>query len=251
MSGKSKNNVIFIISSLLIIIIFSASQIICCTNLTGDFLKNNNKNNSPHESNDLGYLAGEEISLPEPDLDGNISLEEAMSKRRSIRIFTSREIEIKKISQLMWAAQGITKNPEGYRTAPSAGALYPIEVFLSRKDGIFHYKPEKNKLLKLKKDDLRQSIYKACLSQKAVAEADVIIIITAVYERTTLKYGERGIRYVHLEAGHVCQNILLEATVLDLGAVPIGAFDDTRINEITGLPPYHIPLYIIPVGYPE
>ena len=90
---------------------------------------------------------------------------------------------------------------------------------------------------------------KASLSQKSVSEAPVDIVITAIYERTTVKYGNRGIRYVHMEAGHACQNILIEAAALELGAVPIGAFSDTEVQKVLGLPKDYIPLYVVPVGY--
>ena len=208
------------------------------------------ENNNTMES-DIKYISGEEVSLPEPALSGTVSLEESLFKRRSIRDFRNKEIEIEKISQLLWAAQGITKENSGFRTAPSAGALYPLDIFVIKKDGLFHYIPAENILMKMNKDDLRQRLYEACLYQSSVAEADINFVITAVYDRTTVKYGERGIRYVHLEAGHACQNILLEAVALGLGAVPIGAFEDSKINAIMKLKEDYVPLYVIPVGYPE
>ncbi len=210
------------------------------------FLEENNVINQ-----ELEYISGEEVLLPEPDLEGLVSLEEALFGRRSIRDFEDRDIEIQKISQLLWAAQGITKKSRGFRTAPSAGALYPLDVFIFKKDGLFHYIPAENVLMMMNREDLRERLYEACLYQGAVAECDINIVITAVYERTTAKYGERGIRYVHLEAGHACQNILLEAVALELGAVPIGAFEDSKIIELMKLPDGYVPLYVIPVGYPE
>lgn len=151
----------------------------------------------------------------------------------------------------MWAAQGISRKSTGFRTAPSAGALYPLEIFLVKSDGVFHYIPDGHKLVKLDSDDLRSNLMKACLFQSFVAEAPVDIVITAIYERTTIKYGKRGIRYVHLEAGHACQNILLQAIALGLGAVSVGAFNDSYIQKLLKLPNDYIPLYVVPAGYPE
>lgn len=194
---------------------------------------------------------GEEIMLPQPKLESTVSLEEAINGRRSIRSFSSEELSLDEISQLLWAAQGISQKSTGFRTTPSAGALYPLEIFLVKSDGVFHYIPDGHKLVKLDSDDLRSNLMKACLFQSFVAEAPVDIIITAIYERTTIKYGKRGIRYVHLEAGHACQNILLQATALGLGAVSVGAFDDSYIQKLLKLPNDYIPLYVVPTGYPE
>jgi len=203
------------------------------------------------KNKEIKYLEGEEIMLPEPRLKSDFSLEEALTKRRSIRDFIDKEIEIEKISQLLWAAQGITEKSTGGRTAPSAGALYPMELFIVMKDGTCHYIPEEHKLMKISSEDLRQKLSAACIFQQSVSDAACDIVITAIYERTTIKYGERGVRYVHLEAGHVCQNILLTAVTLDLGAVPIGAFDDSAVQKLLNLPSHYVPLYVIPVGYPE
>jgi SagB-type dehydrogenase family enzyme len=200
---------------------------------------------------EIKYLEGEEIMLPEPRLKSDFSLEEAMAKRRSIRDFTGKGIEIEKISQLLWAAQGITEKSSGKRTAPSAGALYPMELFIVMKDGTYHYVPEEHKLMKISSEDLRQKLSAACIFQQSVSDAAIDIVLTAIYERTTIKYGERGIRYVHMEAGHVCQNILLTSVSLGLGAVPIGAFDDSSVQKLLNLPSHYMPLYVIPVGYPE
>lgn len=192
---------------------------------------------------------GEEIMLPEPRQKSNISLEEALNNRRSKRQFQARDLKLEDISQILWAAQGITEMSTGFRTAPSAGALYPLELFVVKSDGLFNYIPKGHKLKKLSSSDLRSELMKASLFQKSISEAPVDIVIMAIYERTTLKYGNRGIRYVHMEAGHACQNILLEATALGLGAVPIGAFSDTDVQKVLNLPEDYIPLYVIPVGY--
>jgi SagB-type dehydrogenase family enzyme len=192
---------------------------------------------------------GEEVILPKPRLKSNISLEEALNNRRSVRQFKSVDLKLEDISQILWAAQGITEISTGFRTAPSAGALYPLELFIVKSDGLFHYVPEGHKLKKLSSSDLRSELMKASLSQKSVSEAPVDIVITAIFERTTVKYGDRGVRYIYMEAGHACQNILIEAVVLELGAVPIGAFSDTDVQKVLGLPKDYTPLYVVPVGY--
>lgn len=202
-------------------------------------------------NNGLSSLEGEEIMLPEPDLDSDFSLAEAMGKRRSVRNFSGRELELDQISQILWAAQGITQRTTGYRTTPSAGALYPLEIFLVKSDGAFHYEPEEHKLEKLLSEDLREKLAEGSLFQGFIAIAPASIIITAVYERTTVKYGDRGIRYVHMEAGHCCQNILLQSVAMGLGAVPVGAFDDDYIQNLLNLPSDYKVLYVIPVGYPQ
>jgi SagB-type dehydrogenase family enzyme len=202
---------------------------------------------------DSGNIENSEkiIELTEPSKTNKYTLYDALLNRRSVRDFSGREIEPEKISMLLWAAQGITEKGKGFRTAPSAGALYPLDVFLFNKDGVFQYLPDGHKLLQLRANDMRNELFKACLFQGSVAKADTVLAITAVYERTTGKYGNRGIRYADIEAGHVCQNILLAAVSLELGAVPIGAFEDDKILEILNLSKKYTPIYIIPIGYPE
>jgi len=207
--------------------------------------------NANDESEGLLNLEEEELMLPEPDFESDFSLEKTLEKRRSVRNFSGHDLELDKISQLLWAAQGITQKDTGYRTTPSAGALYPLEVFLVKSDGAYHYQPEEHKLVKLLSGDLRDKLAKGSLYQDFIAIAPVTIVITAVYERTSSKYGDRGIRYVHMEAGHCCQNILLQAVAMNLGAVPVGAFDDDYIQNLLDLPSGYSVLYVIPVGYPE
>jgi len=193
----------------------------------------------------------EEMALPEPRLMGETSLEEALTQRRSVRSLTDEELTLEEISQLLWAAQGLTADWGG-RTAPSAGALYPLEVYVATADGLYHYVPQGHKvIIESHDDDLRPKLWEAGLKQDAIREAPAVFVITAVYERTAEKYGGRAERYVKLEAGHACQNILLQAVALDLGAVPIGAFYDDQVQATLSLPPDHEPLYIIPVGHPR
>ncbi len=190
-------------------------------------------------------------ALPRPTLEGSISLEEAMQRRRSIRSFTDEPLSDREISQLLWAAQGIS-DPRGYRTAPSAGALYPLEVYVITEQGVYHYDVERHALELSLEGDLRREVYAAGLRQESLLEAPVTVVIAAVYERIAVKYGrERGPRYVHMEAGHAAQNVLLQTVALGLGAVPIGAFEDARLQSVLHLPPNHQPLYLIPIGHPR
>jgi SagB-type dehydrogenase family enzyme len=189
------------------------------------------------------------MPLPPPSLSGQMSLEEALTQRRSIREFSDTPLTLAEMGQLLWAAQGIT-HERGFRTAPSAGGLYPLEVYVATADGVFRYDPHGHRLLVLSADDARFALYDAALQQEALHQAPAIFVVTAVYERTAKKYGgERSPRYVHLEAGHAAQNLLLEAVALGLGAVPIGAFEDERIQEVLAIPADHKPLYLIPVGH--
>jgi SagB-type dehydrogenase family enzyme len=202
---------------------------------------------------DLAMAKIREIQLPQPRLKGKVSLEEAIAKRRSQRSFAKNSLSLEEIGQLLWAAQGITATGRGFgfRTAPSAGALYPLEVYLASKDGLFHYLPEGHRLEVLAETDLRNQLHRAALGQGSVAQAAIDIIICAVYTRVTGQYGERGIRYTDIEVGHAAQNIHLEAAALGFGSVPVGAFNDQRVKEILLLPADCQPLYIIPVGYPD
>lgn len=191
------------------------------------------------------------ITLPEPRYDGDISVEKALLERRSIRDYSNENLTIEEVSQLLWAAQGVTVEWGG-RTAPSAGALYPLELYLVVGDvegldkGIYIYIPEQHELVKVGNDDIRVELAEAALGQEPVKDGTVDIVFTAVYTRTTSKYGERGIRYVHAEAGCAIQNVYLEATSLGLGTLVIGAFYDEEVKEIMNID--EDPLYIMPVG---
>lgn len=199
-------------------------------------------------------VAGEEtVLLPEPKHDSDVSLEESLSKRRSVRSYTDAPLTLQEISQLLWAAQGIT-DPAGLRTAPSAGGTYPLEVYAvtgNVKDlgaGVYRYLPEGHKLTKTMDGDIREALADAALGQEWVKEAAVVFVFTGVYERTTGRYGERGIRYVHIELGHAAENLCLQATALGLGPVTVGAFDDDQVSKTLDLPQDETPLYIVPVG---
>jgi len=184
-----------------------------------------------------------------PREQSEMSLEEAIAQRRSVRDFSDQELTPAQLSQLLWAAQGIT-DPRGLRAAPSAGALYPLELYVVGADGFYHYQPDGSRLTLLAEEDLRPAVWGAGLKQDALRDAPAVFLITAVYQRTADKYGERAERYVHLEAGHAAQNLLLQAVALGLGGVPIGAFHDDQLQTALSLPDDHEPLYLIAVGYP-
>lgn len=192
------------------------------------------------------------IKLPSPRQDSSFSLENALFSRRSVREYGQKKISLAELSQILWAAQGITSGT--HRTTPSAGALYPLEVYVvgSFEDyapGLYHYVIESHALEKIKDGDFRQVLAEAALGQEAITLAPLDLVITGVYERTTSKYGERGERYVAMEAGHAGQNIYLQAEALGLGTVSIGAFDDEKVSEILRLASGETPFYIFPIGH--
>jgi SagB-type dehydrogenase family enzyme len=191
-----------------------------------------------------------EMPLPEPSLAGDVSVEEAIAGRRSVREFTEEPLTWQEISQLLWAAQGVT-DPRGLRAAPSAGALYPLEVYVVLPEGVYHYLPQGHAVNAVLDGDRRGDLWEAGLRQDALRGAVAVLVIAGVYERTEGKYAERAERYVEMEAGHAAQNLLLQAVALDLGAVPIGAFYDDQVQAALGLPADHRPLYLIPVGHPS
>lgn len=193
------------------------------------------------------------IKLPDPAVDGKVSVEKTLLLRRSVREYGSEPLTLGNISQLLWAAQGIT-GKGGYRTAPSAGALYPLEIYIAAgkvtglDPGIYNYIPQEHMLRKIRSGDKRTELCRASLNQSSVCNAQAVIAVAAVYKRTTGKYGERGIRYVHMEVGHAAQNVCLQAVSLGLNTVIIGAFNDDDIGKILGLGNGEYPLSLIPVG---
>lgn len=193
---------------------------------------------------------GDTVSLPEP-VPGDTTLDEAIADRRSIREYTDEPLDLDAIGTLLWAAQGRTEEDGAGRAAPSAGGLYPLEVYVATAGGVVRYLPEGHRAIRLTDVDVREELYRAGLEQDAIRDAPAVFVITAVPSRTEARYRDRAERYVLLEAGHAAQNLLLEVTALELGAVPIGAFDDSEITEILGLPEGEVPLYLIPVGHPD
>ncbi|MBN3041011.1 MAG: SagB/ThcOx family dehydrogenase [Candidatus Omnitrophica bacterium] len=193
----------------------------------------------------------DQIKLPKPILKGKISLEEAILNRRSIRSYKQDQLSLEQIGQLLWAAGGITaeSGERQYRTAPSAGAIYPIQIYALYKKGLFHYNPFEHSLDMVKDEDLRRDLTSVCGGQGSISQAPFVIIICGDYSKVTSRYGQRGVRYTDIETGHIAENIHLQAVALGLGSVPIGSYDDGKVREILGLGAGLDPLYIIPAGY--
>jgi len=203
----------------------------------------------------------EEIKLPNPKTDGKISIERVLSQRRSIRSYLNEELTLTEVSQILWAAYGITEKkdrPEklrgGYRTTPSAGATYPLDIFLvageieSLKPGIYKYNSTNHSLIPVKERDSRNALFMTCM-QPWIKTAPATIIYTVKWERITSRYGKRGAeRYVFMEVGHSSQNIYLQATALGLGTVAVGAFNDGKLKELLKLGEGEDPLYMMPIG---
>jgi len=191
------------------------------------------------------------MKLPKPRFSSPTSVEQVLAERRSIRKYSKDSLSLEEVSQLLWAGQGETADWGG-RTAPSAGALYPLEIYLVAGEvqgldaGLYHYDPERHVVAQKTKGDLRQKVTEASLHQDEITKAPATIIISAVYERTMVKYGERGIRYVHMEVGSAAENVYLQAEALSLGTVFIGAFDDDQVKHALGIE--EEPLAIMPVG---
>lgn len=191
------------------------------------------------------------IDLPKPFPGDGITLEEALAARRSIREYTDEPLSRRDLSRLCWAAQGVTSR-HGDRTAPSAGGLFPLELYVANAEGLFHYEPRPHRLARVSGTDPRPAIHRAALAQDSILQAPAVFVIAAVHERIERRYGRaRTPRYVHMEVGHAAQNLLLEAVSLGLGGVPIGAFYDGQLHEALSLPPDHRPLYLVPVGRPR
>lgn len=202
----------------------------------------------------ISMIKKEEIKLPEIKISGNNSFEEILYKRRSIRQYKNEPLVLDEVSQLLWSIQGITDLNWGLRTTPSAGALYPLEIYIvvgnirNLEPGIYKYHPQKHFLIKTLDGDKRNELYTAALQQESIIQAPVNFVIAAIFQKMSIKYGSRAERYVWLEAGHAAQNLLLQTTALNLGAVPIGAFYDNEVKETLRLQKEEEPLYIIPIG---
>ncbi len=190
----------------------------------------------------------ETIELPAPRLKGERSLEEVLAQRRSIREFGGRSLSREEISQLAWAAQGTT-DADGHRTAPSAGPAYPLELWIVLPEGLYHYEPQDHRLILYRRGDLRSALPAAAYDQKVLAQAPAVFVLCGVVDRMAAEYdAEIAPRYVQLEAGHAAQNLLLQATALDLGAVPVGGIDSDLVRAALGGSPRELPLYLIPIG---
>jgi SagB-type dehydrogenase family enzyme len=202
-------------------------------------------------------LSEGEIKLPLPQLEGKMSVEEALARRRSRRVFKDYSLTLEQVSQLLWSAQGITEERNGLRTAPSAGALYPLDIYLvvgkdkveDLKVGVYHYNPLQHSLTIILEEDRRREISQACLDKNQIENAPVSLIITAEFSRTTNKFGKKGINFVYMEAGHVAQNIYLQVESLGLATVSMGGIREKDISQALNLPEQYIPLYVMPVGH--
>jgi SagB-type dehydrogenase family enzyme len=217
--------------------------------ITGNFFCQDNKDKTTIQNSESDI-----IQLPAPNYKSNTSVEEALQKRRSVRDYNKESLSLFEISQILWAAQGITDKKYGLRTAPSAGALYPIEVYLvaanvtELTEGIYKYDPRRHTLKEITEGDKRIEISNAALRQDAIENSSAIVLITAIYERTSVKYGKRTERYVNIEVGHIGQNIYLQAVSLGLGTVMMGAFEDDALKKVLNLPANEFPLAIYPLG---
>ena len=198
---------------------------------------------------------GPVVKLPRPELEGKVSLEEAIARRRSVRRYRAEPLTLSQLSQVLWSAQGITAGGE-LRAAPSAGATYPLEIFAfvgkqaidGLEAGIYHYEVDSHSLVCSQRGDLRRELARAALDQGFIVSAPVDIVICAIYTRTSYTYGRRGERYVHMEVGHVGENIHLQAVALGLATVEVGAFDDEEVRKVLDVEERIKPLYIMPLG---
>jgi len=197
------------------------------------------------------------MQLPDPVTVGDVSLEMTIHQRRTVRSFHSTTLTLKQLSQLLWAAQGIT-GPEGYkRAAPSAGALYPMDIYGAvgkgciegLNPGVYLYEPATHSFSLIQKGDSRRDIAIASLGQMWMSYAPITLVITAEYSRIMGKYGQRGVRYAMIEAGHIGQNIFLQSQALGLETGIVGAFKDQQVTQVMGIKKMHEPLLLMPVGY--
>ncbi len=197
------------------------------------------------------------MKLSQFRIKGQDTLEEVIKRRRTHRDFRDASMTENQFSQLFWAAQGITEERGYKRAAASGGALYPIDLYAvvgsggveGIHPGIYLYTPKDHSITGVAEGDLREPLARASLHQMWMAKAPVAMVITAEYERITSKYGERGIRYAMIEAGHIGQNIFLQAEALGMGAGIVGAFHDDEVIQVMKMPVSHVPLLIMPVGY--
>ncbi len=192
------------------------------------------------------------MKLPAPRHTSEFSLEKSLSERRSVRKYQPGDLKIEEVSQLLWAAQG--KSSDNYRTAPSAGALYPVEIYMvcgqveGLETGVYHYRPDEHEIVKLLDGDHRKELASASVNQPWISEASIDLVVVGVFGRMSAQYGSRGVKYVYMEIGHITENVCLQATALNLGSIVIGAFFEDQVNKILQLPTIEQPVAIVPVG---
>lgn len=263
-------NWIFLVLLVFLLIKINISEAVSNKTYENDNIKEMEKNiSSPHASNnkndEFKKVSGAEnlFKLPSPRMTSNVSLEETFKNRRSRRSYKDKPLTAKEISQMLWAAYGITKPKKspsylagGLKTAPSAGARYPLEIYLvagnvkGLSSGLYKYIPSGHSIIKVMDGDLRKDLLAGCWYQEMVGDAPISIVYTAVFSRITVKYGERGrSRYVCMEVGHSAQNVYLQAEALGLGTCAVGAFEDDEVTRVLKLPKEEEILYIMPVGH--
>ena len=197
------------------------------------------------------------MRLPTPSFDGDVSLEKAIRVRRTVRSFNGEALSLDQLSQLLWSAQGITEQDGFKRAAPSAGALYPMDIYAvvgsgcveGMDPGVYHYEPDGHSISLGRGEDARGDVAKVSLGQAWMAQAPLNLVITVEYRRITGKYGQRGMRYAMIEAGHIGQSIFLQAQAMGLAAGIVGAFEDDKLIRVIGIRENREPLLIMHVGY--
>jgi len=201
----------------------------------------------------------EQIQLPQPKQESEMSLEEAIMQRRSIRSYQDKPLKLETVSQLLWAANGKTGNKDHQRAAPSAGGLHPLDFYIVAGEGsvqgleagVWHYEPLKHSLSLVTRGDKREALMQVSLGQRQVGSAEIDLIVTIEFSRTTKKYGQRGRRYAYMDCGFACENIFLQVQTLGLAMCPIGAFNDAKVSEVLALPETHEPALLLSIGYPK
>ncbi|MGB4703897.1 MAG: SagB/ThcOx family dehydrogenase [Candidatus Saccharicenans sp.] len=200
------------------------------------------------------------VALPPTDRKNGSPLYAVLNARRSVREYEDRPVPLEALSQILWAAYGVSFRAGDFlfRTAPSAGALYPLELYVAARSveklnpGLYHFVPATHSLRQRYEGDLSPLLAEAALDQDFLAEASFNLILTAVFERTTWKYGARGFRYIYLDAGHIVQNAALAAVSLGLGSCPVAAFFDDEVNALVGVnPARESAIYLLAVGWPR
>lgn len=203
------------------------------------------------------------MKLPSPKAKGNVSVEEALKRRKTIRTLSARNIDLLTVSQLLWALQGVSwveGLAEGkstpHRTAPSAGKTFPLEIYVILRKGLFHYEPRKHVIRRLSEKDVRSELSKAAFTppnKGAIEKAPLTIVVTADNKKALRASPllENAVRFVHLEAGHATQNLILQATALGLGTCTITSYNTAMVYEALKIPYDHRPIYLLPIGSPE
>lgn len=199
---------------------------------------------------DMTAKEGKRIELPVVTGYGGFPLEQALGTRRSVREYTNDKLDIVVISKLLWSAQGVTESKYGLRAAPSAGATYPLELYVATDEFLARYNPSRHDMTVTLEGDVRAALAEAALGQQWVENAPVVFVFAAVVSRTAARYGGRAERYVKIEVGLASENLMLQAVALGLGSVAVGAYDDDDVKNVLQLPDEQEVFLIVPVGRP-